>query len=155
MSNMIDITPSSQPKSSQSTPRTNKGKEKVTDKPKRKLFPASIKVRHDLDALVLVPYEINGKMYKFIKEQIQAHLDKEEMIKKSAEEAKLFAMNKSELIKVVHEEASKFIIDPKTFESAKGSQEFKRIHDAEMKVLNIEHTQKTKKVLKLRKKRLD
>ncbi|GKB44259.1 hypothetical protein Tco_0889201 [Tanacetum coccineum] len=40
-------------------------------------------------------------------------MDKEERIKKKAEETKLLAMTKSKLIKVVHEEAEKAIIDPK------------------------------------------
>ncbi|GJR57927.1 hypothetical protein Tco_1500089, partial [Tanacetum coccineum] len=54
------------------------------------------------------------------------HFNKEEKLKKAAEEAKLLAMTKSELIKVVHEEALKAGIDLKTLRSAKGGQEFKR-----------------------------
>ncbi|GKG42770.1 hypothetical protein Tco_0477068, partial [Tanacetum coccineum] len=54
----------------------------------------------------------------------KTHLDKEEKIKKAAEEAKLLAMTKSKLIKVIHEEASKAGIDPKVLESAKGGQDF-------------------------------
>ncbi|GJY86952.1 hypothetical protein Tco_0500978 [Tanacetum coccineum] len=64
-------------------------------------------------------------------------------------------MSKPELIKVVHEEASNIRIDPKVLASEKGGQEFKKIQDAELKVLNREHLQKVKKVMKLRNKRFD
>nr|GEW36763.1 hypothetical protein [Tanacetum cinerariifolium] len=133
---VIDITLPSQPESSQGISRINKGKEKVTndtDEPTRKLVPSSRKVRHDPDALTLVHNEINGKMYQLTEEEIQVHLDKEKMIKKAVEKAKLIAMTKCKLIKVVHEEASKARINPKTLKSAKGGQEFKKIQDAKMK----------------------
>ncbi|GJY91601.1 hypothetical protein Tco_0506797 [Tanacetum coccineum] len=68
--------PSPQPKSPLVVPKADRRKGKVTndtDKPIRKLVPASRK----------------------------AHLDKEEMIKKATEEAKLLDMSKPELIKVV------------------------------------------------------
>ncbi|GJR04626.1 hypothetical protein Tco_0790243 [Tanacetum coccineum] len=42
-----------------------------------------------------------------------------------------------ELRSGVHEEASKVRIDPKILESAKGGQEFKKIQDAEIKVLSF------------------
>ncbi|GJZ56635.1 hypothetical protein Tco_0611828 [Tanacetum coccineum] len=45
------------------------------------------------------------------------------------EEAKLLAMTKSELIKAVHEDAKKSKIDPKTIESAKSGEQFKKIQD--------------------------
>ncbi|GJU10321.1 hypothetical protein Tco_1132717 [Tanacetum coccineum] len=76
-------------------------------------------------------------------------------IKKASEEAKLLAMTKSKLIKVIHEEASKDGIDPKVLESAKGGQDFQNIQDAEMKVLNREHSQNVKKVIEVKKKRID
>ncbi|GJS44388.1 hypothetical protein Tco_0569431 [Tanacetum coccineum] len=84
-----------------------------------------------------------------------AHLDKEEKIKKVVEEAKLLAMTKSKLIKVIHEEASKAGIDPKVLESAKGGQDFQNIQDAEIKVMNKEHSQKVKKAMGVKKKRID
>ncbi|GJT09117.1 hypothetical protein Tco_0843579 [Tanacetum coccineum] len=43
-----------------------------------KLVPASKEVRLDPDAPILVPYEINGKIFQLTEEQIQAHMDKEE-----------------------------------------------------------------------------
>ncbi|GKA27760.1 hypothetical protein Tco_0713928 [Tanacetum coccineum] len=93
------------------------------------LVKASIVVRPDPDELIRVPYEIHGKMCQLTNDEIQTHLDKEEKIKKAAEEAKLLAMIKPELIKVVHEEASNVEIDPKVLASAKGGQEFKKIQD--------------------------
>ncbi|GKB46017.1 hypothetical protein Tco_0896770, partial [Tanacetum coccineum] len=101
---ILVITSPSQPESSRATPRTDKGKDKVTiktEEPTRKLVHASRKVHHDPDAIILVPYEINGKIYQLTEEQIQAYLDKEDILKKTVEEAKLFAMTKYELIKTV------------------------------------------------------
>ncbi|GJY97652.1 hypothetical protein Tco_0514562 [Tanacetum coccineum] len=54
--------------------------------------------------------------------EIQAYLDKEENIKKAAEEAKLFEMTKTEVIKVVQEEAEKIGLDPKKIISAKADE---------------------------------
>nr|GEZ72813.1 hypothetical protein [Tanacetum cinerariifolium] len=73
-----------------------------------------------------------------------SYMDKEERIKKKAEEAKLLVMTKSELIKVVHEEAKKARIDPKTIESAKGGEQFKKIQDIEHQVCKREHSQEVK-----------
>ncbi|GJS06372.1 hypothetical protein Tco_0363168 [Tanacetum coccineum] len=64
-------------------------------------------------------------------------------------------MTKSELIKVVHEEASNVGIDLKVLKRARGGQEFKKIQDAKIKVHKREHSQKAKKAMGLRKKRLD
>ncbi|GKB05821.1 hypothetical protein Tco_0834016, partial [Tanacetum coccineum] len=88
-------------------------------------------------------------------DEIQAHMDKEEKIKKATEKAKLLAMSKPELIKVVQEEASKAGVDPKILASAKGGHEFKKIQDAELQVLNREHSQKVKRQMELKKKRLE
>ncbi|GKB69121.1 hypothetical protein Tco_0930533 [Tanacetum coccineum] len=94
---------------------------------------------------------------KLVKASRKVHPDSDEpvRIKKAAEEAKLLAMTKSKLIKVIHEEASKAGIDPKVLESAKGSQDFQNIQDAEMKVLNREHSQKVKKAMGVKKNRID
>ncbi|GJZ27661.1 retrovirus-related pol polyprotein from transposon TNT 1-94 [Tanacetum coccineum] len=51
--------------------------------------------------------------------EIQAHLDKEEKIKKAVEEAKMFEMTKTEVIKVVPEEAKKIGLYPKKIISVK------------------------------------
>ncbi|GJV68014.1 putative reverse transcriptase domain-containing protein [Tanacetum coccineum] len=99
---VTDITPPSQPESSQATLRIDKGKEKVTndtDESTRRLVPASRKVRQDPD------------------------------------------------------EAAE--VDPKILASAKVGQEFKKIQDAEMKVLNKEHSEKIKMSRELTKKRIE
>ncbi|GKB11988.1 RNA-directed DNA polymerase, eukaryota [Tanacetum coccineum] len=88
--------------------------------------PTIITPPKDPNKPVRIPYKIHGKLYHITDDEIQEHFNKEEKLKKAAEEAKLLAMTKSELIKVVHEEASKAGIDLKTLRSAKGGQEFKR-----------------------------
>ncbi|GKD19630.1 hypothetical protein Tco_1208788 [Tanacetum coccineum] len=60
------------------------------------------------------------KLYHLTNDETQEHLNKEEIIKKAAKEAKLLEMSKLKLIKVVHEEAEKAGIDPKILASAKG-----------------------------------
>ncbi|GJW63204.1 hypothetical protein Tco_0115088 [Tanacetum coccineum] len=116
---VIDITLPEQPESPPAAPKADKGKGITTDDTEspKKFVKASTVVRLDPDEPV-------------------RHFDKEEKIKKAAKEAKLMAMTNSELIKVIHEEASKAGINPKTLENAKGGQEFKKIRDAELKVLN-------------------
>ncbi|GJW45208.1 hypothetical protein Tco_0074007 [Tanacetum coccineum] len=119
-----------QPKSPPVAPKADKWKGIATDRteePTKKLVPASKEVRQDPYEPTRVPYEIHGKIYQLTNDEIQAHLDKEEMIKKAVREARLLAMSKPELIKVVHEEASNVGINPKVLASAKGGQEFKLI----------------------------
>ncbi|GKA28282.1 hypothetical protein Tco_0714450 [Tanacetum coccineum] len=52
-------------------------------------------------------------------------------------------------------EATKADVNPKIISSAKGGQDFKKIQDAKLKVLNREHSQKVKRQIKIRKKRLE
>nr|GEY12153.1 retrovirus-related Pol polyprotein from transposon TNT 1-94 [Tanacetum cinerariifolium] len=78
-----------------------------------KLVKASSAIRPDPDAPILVPYTINGKLLYLTEEQILAHIDKEDQIQKSKEEAKTVAMTKTEVIKIVQKEAKKIGIDPK------------------------------------------
>ncbi|GKA51729.1 hypothetical protein Tco_0744925 [Tanacetum coccineum] len=68
--------------------------EQVEDQ--RKLDKASSIVLPDPDALVLVPCIINEKLHYLTAEQIEAHMDKEEKIKKAKEEARLLAISKHE-----------------------------------------------------------
>nr|GFC61065.1 hypothetical protein [Tanacetum cinerariifolium] len=119
------------------------------------LVSASKKVCPNLDAPILVPCEINGKIFQLADEQIQAHLDKEEKIKKAVEEAKLFEMTKTEVIKVVQEEAEKIGLDPKKIISAKAGEKFKKAQDAEHQVLEREHYQKAKRAMDLKMKRVE
>ncbi|GKC80094.1 hypothetical protein Tco_1130868, partial [Tanacetum coccineum] len=94
------------------------------------------------------------KLYNLTNDEIQEYLNKEEAIKKKAEQARLLAMTKYEIIKVVYEEAEKARIDLKIVLSAKGGEQFKKIKNDEHQVLKREHSQKVKKAIKLRKKRL-
>ncbi|GKB11434.1 hypothetical protein Tco_0845357 [Tanacetum coccineum] len=98
---------------------------------KPQLVKASSKVYPNPDAPVYVPFEINGKLYHLTNKEIQAHYKLEERNQNAVEEAKLLEMNKSELIK------------------------FRKIQDAEIKVLNREHSEKIRKARELRKKNID
>ncbi|GKA18768.1 hypothetical protein Tco_0698683 [Tanacetum coccineum] len=124
-----------------------------TPEPRPKLVKASSVVRPDPDAPILVPYMINGKLFYLTEEQIQAHLDKEDQIKKAEEEAKRLANTKSKVIKIVQEEAKKIRIDPKKVISAKAGEKFKKAQDAEMQVHKRQHTEKVKRLRELNKKR--
>ncbi|GJR03286.1 hypothetical protein Tco_0526270 [Tanacetum coccineum] len=111
-------------------PKADRRKDIAPDDTKspKKLVKASTIVRPDLDEPIRVLYEIHGKMYQLRNNEIQTHLDKEEKIKKAAEEANLLAMSKPELIKV-----------PKCY----------------MKKPQIKYSQKVKKAMKLKMKSLD
>ncbi|GJS32875.1 hypothetical protein Tco_0531257 [Tanacetum coccineum] len=121
----------------------------------RNLVKASSIVCHDPDALILIPYTINGKLFHLTAEQIDAHLDKEEKIKQAEEEARLLAINKPEVIKVVQEEAKKVGIHPKEVITAKDGEKFKKAQDTEHEVIKKKHTKKVRKSLKLRKHKYD
>ncbi|GJU57950.1 hypothetical protein Tco_1235716 [Tanacetum coccineum] len=111
------------PKSSQAVPRSDKGKGIATeldDDLSKRLVPASTIVRPDSDALI--PYIINGDVYHLTTKQLQEQMDKEELIKKAKEEARLLAISKPEVIKVVQEEAEKIKLDPKKIASAKAGE---------------------------------
>ncbi|GJW00691.1 hypothetical protein Tco_1555942 [Tanacetum coccineum] len=88
---------------------------------------ASKEVRPDLDAPILVSYEIDGKFFQLTEEQIQAHTNKEEQIKKAVEEAKI----------------------------AIAGDKFKKAQDSKHQVLKREYSQKAKRVIKLKKKRFE
>ncbi|GJY47474.1 hypothetical protein Tco_0436537 [Tanacetum coccineum] len=117
------------PESSQAIKRTDKGKKIATDdvEPLEKLVPASKVVRDDPDEPVRVPYMINGKMHYLTNDEINAHIEKEDQIKKAAEEAKI----------------------------AKEGKKFKKAQYAEHQVLKREHSQKVKRLMKLNKKRAE
>ncbi|GJR87824.1 hypothetical protein Tco_0211835 [Tanacetum coccineum] len=82
-------------------------------------------------------------------------MDKEEQIKKVAEEAKMFEITKTEVIKVIQEEAEKIGLDPKKIISAKAGEKFKKAQDAEHQVLKRQHTKKVKRLTDLNKKRAE
>ncbi|GJZ82142.1 hypothetical protein Tco_0647136 [Tanacetum coccineum] len=79
--------------------------------------------------------------------EIQAHLNKEEKIKKAVEEGKLFEITKTEVIMVVQEEAEKIGLDPNKIISAKACETFKKAQDAKHQVLKREHSQKSKRAM--------
>ncbi|GJT29203.1 hypothetical protein Tco_0909478 [Tanacetum coccineum] len=116
----------------------------------RKLVKASSIVRLDPDALVLVPYTINGKLFNLAVEQNQAHLDKEDQIKKIEEVARLLVKNKPEVIKVVREEAKKLGIHPKEAITAKAGKKFKKAQDAEHEVLKKNMLRRSENLLNSR-----
>ncbi|GJW16371.1 hypothetical protein Tco_0020504 [Tanacetum coccineum] len=89
--------------------RIDKGMKIATDDVESpvKLVPTSRVVRVDPDEPVSVPYMINGKMHYLTNDEITKHLEKEELIKKATEQARLLAITKPEVVKVVHEEAEK------------------------------------------------
>ncbi|GJS54617.1 hypothetical protein Tco_0627979 [Tanacetum coccineum] len=104
----------------------------------KKLVPASKVILEDPDEPIRVSYMINGKMHYLTNDEINAHLKKEDKIKKAAEEAKMFEMTKTEVIKVVQEEAKKIRLDPKTIISAKAGEKFKKAQDAEHQKIHEE-----------------
>ncbi|GJT11246.1 hypothetical protein Tco_0858288 [Tanacetum coccineum] len=122
------------PKSSQVDPRIDKGKRIATESdedPSKILVPASTIVRPDSDEEVKVPYMINGTMCYLTDKEMQAYLDREEKLRKVAEEERLLAISKPEVIKVVQEEAEKIGLDPKKIASAKAGEKFKKAQNAE------------------------
>ncbi|GJV90406.1 hypothetical protein Tco_1538219 [Tanacetum coccineum] len=121
----------SQSETSQAPKRIDKGKKIATDDVESpvKLVPASKVVQVDPDERVRVPYMINEKMHYLTNDEITKHLEKEELIKKAAEQARLLAITKPEV----------------------EGEKFKKAHDAELKVLNKERSEKLRKSLKLKK----
>ncbi|GKB09204.1 hypothetical protein Tco_0837516, partial [Tanacetum coccineum] len=97
-----------------------------------KLVKASYAVHPNPDAPILVPYMINGKLLYLTEEQILAHMDKEDQIKKAEEEAKRLAMIKTE-----------------------AGEKFKKAQDAEMQVHKRQHTEKVEMLIDLNKKRAE
>nr|GEW12305.1 hypothetical protein [Tanacetum cinerariifolium] len=77
-------------------------------------------------------------------EQIEAHIDNEEKIKKDKEKARLLVINKHGVIKVVREETKKLGIHPKKAITAKAGEKFKNAQDAKHEVLKRKHTEKDK-----------
>ncbi|GJR27157.1 hypothetical protein Tco_1103389 [Tanacetum coccineum] len=84
-------------------PKCDKGKGIATESDEdlsKRLVPASTIIRPNLDALI--PYTINGEVYHVTAKQLQEQMDKEELIKKAEEEARLFAISKPEVLKKEH-----------------------------------------------------
>ncbi|GJY43226.1 retrovirus-related pol polyprotein from transposon TNT 1-94 [Tanacetum coccineum] len=80
-------------------PKRDKGKRIATESDKdlsKRLVHASTIVCPDPNALI--PYKINGEVYHLTAKQLQEQMDKEELVKKDEEKAKLLAIFKSETI---------------------------------------------------------
>ncbi|GJZ00211.1 hypothetical protein Tco_0517640, partial [Tanacetum coccineum] len=127
----------------------------TNEDPSKKRVPASTIVCPDPDKEVKVPYMINGKMCHLTDKEMQAYMDREEKLRKAAEEERLLAISKYEVIKVVQEEAKNIGLDPKKIASAKAGEKFKKAQDAEHQVLKREHTEKVRKSLELRKHKFE
>ncbi|GJU36012.1 hypothetical protein Tco_1184366 [Tanacetum coccineum] len=131
-------TATEEPPSHTEAPRIDKGKGIATESEEdssKKIVPASTIVRPDPDEEIKVPYMINGKMYYLTDKEMQAHLDREEKLRKVVEEERLLSITKPEAIKVVQEEAEKIGLDPKKIASTKAGEKFKKARDAEHEVL--------------------
>nr|GEW67284.1 hypothetical protein [Tanacetum cinerariifolium] len=122
----IDITPPEP----QVTQREGKGIIISDESPKKPIYASTI-VCQDPNEPIQIPYEIHRKLYNLTNDELQEYLKKKEEIKKKDEQARLLEMTKSEIIK------------------------FKKIQDAEHQVLKRAHSQKAKKAIDLRKKRLE
>ncbi|GJT23375.1 hypothetical protein Tco_0893312 [Tanacetum coccineum] len=103
--------------------------------PQRKLVKASSIIRPGPDAQILVPYTINGKLFNLTAEYIQAHMDKEDQIKRAKEEDKL--------------------IHPKVVITTQAGEKFKKAQDAEHDVLKRKHTEKARRSLELMKSKYE
>ncbi|GJR96242.1 hypothetical protein Tco_0268416 [Tanacetum coccineum] len=77
-----------------------------------------------------VPYMIDEKMLYLNNDEINAHLKKEDKIKKVAKEAKMFEKTKTKVIKVVQEEDEKIGLDLKIIVNAQAGEKFKKAQDA-------------------------
>ncbi|GJW15294.1 hypothetical protein Tco_0019427 [Tanacetum coccineum] len=126
------IISTSQPESSQVPQREGKGiatDEQLEDK--AKLVKASTVIREDPDEPIRVPYMINGKMCYLTNDEINAHIEKEDKIKKAAEEAKRLEITKTKV---------------------KSS---RKLRMAKMQVHKRQHTEKAKRMMELNKKRAE
>nr|GFA70951.1 hypothetical protein [Tanacetum cinerariifolium] len=94
-----------------------KGIARDTDESPPKLIKASTDVHQDLDAPVVILYEINEVLHHLTNKQLQAHIDKEEKLEKAVREPRL---SKPELIKVIHKVAKEDVVDPKALQDSQG-----------------------------------
>ncbi|GJT79334.1 hypothetical protein Tco_1053676 [Tanacetum coccineum] len=143
------------PKSSQATPKIDKGKGIATesdDDPSKKLVKASSIVRPDPDEPVRVEFIINGRTVYLTEQEIQDYWDKEEQIKKAEEEARLLAIKKLQGTTGVKKNKSR---KPRKKPGVKAGELFKKDQDAEHDVLKKQHIEKVRKSLELRKHKYD
>ncbi|GJY09414.1 hypothetical protein Tco_0377599 [Tanacetum coccineum] len=94
------------------------------------------KVRQDLDAPILIDYEIEGKIYKITHEELPDHMDKKDKLEKVIKEADL---SKHVIIKVAVEVVSEAEVE------ITGSKEFLKHQDGHLKILTRAYNEKLKK----------
>ena len=99
-----------------------------------------------------VPYEINGVMYLLTPAQITEYCEKEETLKKAAEEERA---SKLEMAKVVVEEGQTLGLKPQVLQSGAGGELFKKAQDEKLKALNQAREAQLKRVAELRQKKID
>ena len=134
--------------------RNDKGKGILTtSEPESKpsLVQASNTVRPDPED-VIIPYEINGVIYQLTTAQIQDYLDKEETLRKVAEEERA---SKLEMAKVVVEEGKAIGLKPQVLQSGKGCELFKKAQDDELRALNLAREAQRKRAAEIRQKKID
>lgn len=126
---------------------TKKGKEIVTTPmpEQAKLVPASSIIRQDPDEPVRAPYMINGKLYHLTNDQINAHTEQEDALKKFTEEQKRLALKKPVITEIIQEKAKKLGINPKKITCDNAGVVFKKAQDAEMDALKRQHTKNAKR----------
>ncbi|GJW82716.1 hypothetical protein Tco_0155861 [Tanacetum coccineum] len=88
-------------------------------------------------------------------DEILAHMEKDELIKKAAKEARLLTITKPEVIKIVREDAEKIGLDTKRLASAQVGEKFKKAHDDELKVLNKGRNEQLRRSLNLKNKKYE
>nr|GEV69257.1 hypothetical protein [Tanacetum cinerariifolium] len=92
----------------------------------KKLLQSLKEKEMDPDEPIRDPYIIIGKMHYLTNDEINAHLENKDKIKKAAKEAKMFKKTKTEVIKVVKEKDEKIGLDHKTSISAQAGEKFKK-----------------------------
>lgn len=110
-------------------------------------MPASSEVRRDPDTPVRVPYEIYGVTYLTTEEEIQAHMDKVEMLRKVALEEQ---ESKATLIEIVNEEAEAIGLKPQDLVAREGREKLKKAQDAALIALKEKRDAKLKKSAEVR-----
>ena len=113
---------------------------------------ASTLVRQDPDEPIKVPFEINGMIHHLTDAEIQAYLERDEILKMVAVEER---MSKPVLIKVVHEEAEKIGLATEELASGQAGAVFKKAQEEEMSALKKQREQKLRKGAQIRKTKIE
>ena len=120
--------------------------------PTTTLVAASSVIRPDPDAPVRVPFQMNGVTYLMTEDEIQAHMDKVERLKKVALEEQA---SKATLIEVVNEEATSIGLKPQDLAHREGGEKFKQAQDAALMALKEKRDARLKKVVAVRQQNIE